>query len=56
MDISEKEHKMSGNANEGEQDIHPTTDALSIHTARKWPNQPKQDVKVFWQGCGPMLP
>lgn len=51
-----QDRELSGNANEGGQDIHPTTAVLSIHTARKRPIQTKQDMKVVWQGRGPMLP
>lgn len=51
-----QDRELSGNANEGEQDIHPTTATLSIHTARKRPVQTKQDMKVSWQGHSPMLP
>lgn len=51
-----QDRELSGNANEGEQDIHPTTATLSVHTARKRPIQTKQDMKVFWQGRGPTLP
>lgn len=51
-----QDRELSGNANEGEQDIHPTTAALSVHTARKRPIQTKQDMKVFGQGRGPTLP
>lgn len=40
-----QDRELSGNANEGEQDIHPTTAALSIHTARKRPIQTKQDTR-----------
>lgn len=42
-----RDRELSGNANEGEQEIHPTTAMLCVHPARNRPIQTKQDMKVF---------
>lgn len=42
-----QDRELSGNANEGEQEIHPTAAMLCVHPARKRPIQTKQDMKVF---------